>query len=299
MSSTTPAERHSPNLPPLAYRKDIRLNTTQLEGKPRDPYDAPVRLLTKRLIVTYKRINTVRAAAAAVGPQIRQPTLCGFPFCLPAPPRGRRRRPPPRALQVYYRKKNATKIAEADGVFNDGYDDTNYDYTIELGQCIGDSRYEVVKKLGKVRTCCPPTSAPRTERGARCPPPRRRPWKGRPATHHAHHSRPRARSPPRRALSAKLYAAGTRRRGSWSPLRSSRVAAPSSAKPKPKSGYCSTSTASTFATSGTSVRSARPASAPHPCACGSGEDCAGLTRLPSPSARSTHLRAQEPPVHRL
>lgn len=88
MSSTTPAERPNPGLPPQNYLKDIRLHTTQLEGKPRDPYDAPVRLLTKRLIGTYKRINTVHAAAAAVRPNPATHAL-RLPFPFAARRRGR------------------------------------------------------------------------------------------------------------------------------------------------------------------------------------------------------------------
>lgn len=36
-------------------------------------------------------------------------------------------------------------------MYNDGHDDENYDYKISLNETIN-HRYEVLKKLGKVRT---------------------------------------------------------------------------------------------------------------------------------------------------
>ena len=47
--------------------------------------------------------------------------------------------------EVYYAKKAAKKKKN---VYNDGYDDENYDYKIKIGEVILD-RYEVKEKIGK------------------------------------------------------------------------------------------------------------------------------------------------------
>lgn len=73
---------------------------------------------------------------------------------------------------MYYDKKRIVKVQESRMIFNNGYDDENYDFKIQIGGRVGhQGRFEVLKKLGKVRSAG----------GARMHPPLTRAPGGRPA----------------------------------------------------------------------------------------------------------------------
>lgn len=57
---------------------------------------------------------------------------------------------PPR--QVYYETKRTRQRQEGRNIFNNGYDDENYDYILVPDETLN-GRYQVQKRLGKVRRC--------------------------------------------------------------------------------------------------------------------------------------------------
>ena len=61
--------------------------------------------------------------------------------------------------KIYYEARARQREAEADGgsrggMYNNGYDDQNYDYILHADEVFA-GRYILKHKIGKVRPCCP------------------------------------------------------------------------------------------------------------------------------------------------
>lgn len=123
----------------------------------RDPASAPLRKLSVDLIKTYKHINEVTHTHTVLYLYVtihKMNILQNIVFLSVTPPL---LCVSPPLLQVYYTKKKrrAQQIPPEDSstkkerkVYNDGYDDDNYDYIVKNGEKWLD-RYEIDSLIGK------------------------------------------------------------------------------------------------------------------------------------------------------